>query len=433
MSFYRTLTGAFAALTLFAAAPSRTQQPTPPSAPTLRIPGFTAYSEPEMESLEFSEQNVIRGWTSTKQQIVWYGKFANTGMLNVALSLSIPKGIADKLSITIAKQTLTASVASNPDGTPVTVSFGQVNIPTTGYQRIVLEGVTTTGKTFGSPDFLLLSGPASTDAHFNLLERQRGAPSVHLTYPVPKETKVAWFYNEVTAKTDPLWSYYEACGWHRGYFGMQVNGPKERRIIFSVWDAGKEANDRSKVAEDNKVKLLAKGKDVFADSFGGEGTGGHSHLVYPWNTGQTYRFLVSAEPDGETTIYTGYFYFPERNKWGLIARFRAPHDGSYMHGLYSFDEDWNSPNGQQKRLAEFGNQWIKTPEGTWTELTSAVFTHTGKESRTDYDAGNIGNRFYLTGGGFVDGKVKYKDTVSRPATGKKPTDIVLPDLTKETK
>lgn len=30
--------------------------------------------------------------------------------------------------------------------------------------------------------------------------------------------------------------YYMACGWHRGYLGMQVNSPTERRIIFSVRD-----------------------------------------------------------------------------------------------------------------------------------------------------------------------------------------------------
>ena len=171
------------------------------------------------------------------------------------------------------------------------------------------------------------------------------------------------------------------------------------------------------------MNLLAKGEGVFAGSFGNEGTGGHSHLVYNWKTGHTYRFLVSAQLDGTATIYTGYFYFPEHHKWGLIARFRAPNDGDYMHGLYSFDEDFNSANGQRKRLAEFGNQWIRTPDGTWTELTRAVFTHTGKDFRTDYDAGAVGNRFYLTGGGYVDGKVKYRDMVQRPGGGKPPADI----------
>lgn len=405
------------------------------AASPLSIPAFTAYSEPNMEALDISPEHGVTGWKTPKDQVVWYGKLKTAGPLNLAVTLRLPNQAVSRLKLTVTSQATgervgTGSIKEVPsgkDGGVKTVDFDSVRIPLPGYYRFSLSAISKSQPEYGEVDALLLSGPSAVDAHFNLRPEQRGAPSVHLSYPIPKDAKVAWFYNEVTAKTDPTWSYYMACGWHRGYFGMQVNSPTERRVIFSVWDSGKEAVDRAKVADDNKVKLLAKGDGVFADSFGNEGTGGHSHLVYNWKTGQTYRFLVSAEPDGSGTIYSGYFFFPEKSQWGLIARFRAPKDGGYMRGLYSFDEDWNSPNGQRKRLAEFGNQWIKTADGVWTELTSAVFTHTGKESRTDYDAGAIGNRFYLTGGGFADGKLKYKDSVQRPATGKPPTDIMLPE------
>ena len=97
----------------------------------------------------------------------------------------------------------------------------------------------------GGIEALVLDGPATKDAHFNLKER-RNAASVHLMYPVPKDANIAMFYNEVTAVDDPVATYYMACGFSRGYFGMQVNSPTERRIIFSVWDAGsgQSANDR---------------------------------------------------------------------------------------------------------------------------------------------------------------------------------------------
>ena len=386
------------------------------AAASLRVPAFTAYSEPNMEALDISAEHGVTGWKNQKDQVVWYGKFKTTGVLNLAVALRLPKKAVSRLRLTMSRQTAAGDQVRNGslkefsggvDGGLKTVDFGRVTIPMPGYYRFVLSAISKNQPEFGDVDALVLSGLAALEAHFNLRPEQRGAPSVHLSYPISRDAKVAWFYNEVTAKTDPIWSYYMACGWHRGYFGMQVNSPTERRVIFSVWDSGKEAVDRAKVAEDNKVKLLAKGEGVFADSFGNEGTGGHSHLIYNWKTGQTYRFLVSAEPDGTGTIYSGYFFFPEKSHWGLIARFRAPKDGGYMRGLYSFDEDWNSPNGQRKRLAEFGNQWIKTADGVWNELTSAIFTHTGKESRTDYDAGAIGDRFYLTGGGFADGKVAY--------------------------
>ena len=339
---------------------------------------------------------------------------------------AVPSPATAQYRLTVGSQRLAGRATGAGDNTPVTVDFGFVDISAAGYQRFELQGVEKSGATFGDVSELILSGPAAGGARFNTIPEQRGAPSVHLRYPIPKDARVEWFYTEVTAKTDPLWSYYMACGWHRGYFGMQVNSATERRIIFSVWDSGKEAKDRGKVGDDDKVKLLAKGEGVFADSFGNEGTGGHSHLVYNWKTGQTYRFMVSAKPEGGATNYTGYFYFPERRKWDIIARFRAPKDGAYLQNLYSFDEDWNSANGQRKRLAEFGNQWIKTADGAWTELTDAVFTHTGKDARTDYDAGATGNRFYLAGGGFVDGKIKYRGSVQRPPTGKPPTNIRLP-------
>lgn len=388
------------------------------------IPASVAYIEPNPEGAEVSETGISK-WSDPKQQIVWYGRFAKAGRLSVSLNLKMPETKLSSLRLTIEKQPVLLTVKKiNSD--EISADFGNFNITKPSYVRIVLQGVSKVGKTFGSIVGLSLTGEAMEGAHFNVLKPQRGSPSVHLSYPLSSDTKAAWFYNEVTAKTDPTASYYMACGWHRGYFGMQVNSPTERRVIFSVWDSGSEAKDRNKVAEDNRVKLLAKGKGVFTDGFGNEGTGGHSHLVYPWITGKTYRFLVSAEPVGDKTIYTGYFYFPEKQAWGLIARFQSPKDGGYMRGLYSFDEDFWGANGQNARLAEFGNQWVKTAGGEWIELTKATFTHTGLDRKTgqlfryDYDAGAIGNRFYLRGGGYKDGSVKYKDSIERLAVGKHP-------------
>ena len=165
-----------------------------------------------------------------------------------------------------------------------------------------------------------------------------------------------------------------ANGFKRGYFGIQVNSETERRVIFSVWDSGNEAVDRNKVSDDNKVKLLAKGTDVVADGFGNEGTGGHSHWIYPWVTGQTYRFLLHAKPDGETTTYSGYFFLSETNEWKLIASFRAPRDGKYLSNLYSFVENFWGTNGNKMRKALYSNQWIITNTGEWIELNNCRFT-----------------------------------------------------------
>lgn len=397
----------------------------------LLVPGGTAYLEPNPQppGMDVSAADGVTGWSDAHNTIVWYGQFAAPGRLDLAVSLHLPAAQQSQIRLTVAGQSRTAQVVGI-GAAPVRADFGSVIIPKAGIYPLILHGVSKTGATFGDVETLQMDGPATQEAHFSQAQT-RGAPSVHLWYQYPPDTHIAWFYNEVTVKSDPLWSYYMACGFARGYFGIQVNSPTERHIIFSVWNAGNEPTDPSKVPADDRVQLLAKGPNVFTSDFGNEGTGGHSHLVYPWKIGHTYRFLVSAQPDGTATVYSGYFYFPEKKRWGLIASYRAPKDGGWLRGLYSFNEDWNPANGQKRRQAEFGPTWIRTDTGQWIEMTAAHFTFTsdGQTERLDRSASVDGSRFVLSNGGFVPvPAVKYGDTFTHPATRKPPTDITLPTL-----
>ena len=256
-------------------------------------------------------------------------------------------------------------------------------------------------------------------------QERRNAASVHLSYPIDNNPEITGYYCEVEPKSDPIHTFYMACGFKRGYFGIQVNGPTERRVIFSIWDAGGEANDRGKVSDENRVKMLAKGDGVVAGDFGNEGTGGHSHLVYNWKLGDTFRFFVTAKPEGTATVYTSYFWFPDRKAWGLISSFRAPKDGGYLRGMHSFIENFWGTNGNLKRTAIFKNQWIRIGESTWKELGHARFTcdATGKADRFDYVSRPEGAGFLLQNGGFEDNGVKLGDSFDRSLTGKSPTDL----------
>lgn len=357
----------------------------------LRVPAFTAYEE--------------QGVT------VWYGELKQAGPLTLDL-----EGRQGELFI----EKVPAAGIRTPSGVGKRLVGAKETVTVTpGYWRFTVRG---------KAEALLLSGPAAKDAHFNLKERKNAA-SVHLSYALDKDIKAEWFYNEVTVRTEPLHSYYMACGFRRGYFGIQVNSPTERRIIFSIWDSGNEGVDRSKVADEDQVKLLAKGEGVVASGFGNEGTGGHSHLVYPWKKDTTYKFLVHAQPvhvgGGQQTIYSGYFWFPEKRSWGLIARFRAPKDGSYLSGLYSFNENFWGDNGQLLRLAEFGPSWVRTSDGKWQELAAASFScdATGRaQDRLDFAAGVAkSGRWYLSNGGFVKNGIAYKDPLPpRTLHGKPP-------------
>ena len=397
---------------------------------SISIPAYTAYAVPAEESSEddesnlFTEKDGLHHWVNTSQEIQFYFQLNSTGKLTLSLLMknSTP---GSKLIATIAGKSFSFTVPASAVFKKITI--GTVMIQARGFYSLVLRSQkNNTGKNIADIRSLELTGEAITQMHFNPKPR-RNAASVHLRYPLHDSMKVISFYNELTIPTgsDALHSYFMACGFARGYFGMQVNRPAERRIIFSVWDAGNEDSDRNKVNDENKVKLMAKGEEVFADGFGNEGTGGHSHWIYNWKPGMTYKFLVTAATDSAsaTTSYAGYFFIPETQRWKLIACFKAPKDGKPLRSLYSFSENFWGNNGQLFRKSFFGNQWVRRENGEWKEITTSTFSYdaTGKAGdRIDYGGGTEDNKFYLWHGGFKQPSAKYGDTFTRAPLNIKP-------------
>ncbi len=391
---------------------------------TVSIPAYTAYAVPAEKNEEdmFSDKTGLSGWSNPKQKIEFHFYLRDTGKL--VLNLDAKNALANStVTIEIAGSRFTVNIPKSNSYQSTKKHTVQILQP--GYYTAVLSLMSAAGKT--DIRSLQLSGDAINNIHFNKMPR-RNAASVHLKYPLDDSLKAIQFYDEVTVPkgNDIVHSYYMATGFSRGYFGIQVNGEKERRVIFSIWDAGNEAVDRNKVADSNKVQLMAKGEDVVAEGFGNEGTGGHSHWVYDWKADSTYKFLVTIIPDSatKTTIYTGYFYMPEKKLWKLIASFKAPRDGNYLHGLYSFNENFVGINGQLQRKAYFGNQWVQGSNQRWVELTQAKFSYdaTGKAGdRIDYGGGTDDyNRFYLWNGGFQPSNAAYNNTFTRMPNKQRP-------------
>jgi hypothetical protein len=394
-------------------------------APAAVLPGFTAYADPAEEKVEINEHKGVIHWTGNTNTVNFYFHAAAAGPLKVTLQARSDK--ASKLLVSLNGAEKIVIIPYNTDY--VNIPALQTNIKQPGFYCISLKGVEKSGNIYADVKGVALSGAAVKNIQFNPKPWRRAA-SVHLNYPVPEGKNVEYFYGEIKVPEgeDKLGTYFMSCGFHRGYFGMQVNSPAERRIIFSVWDAGGEPQERSKVKYEDQVVMLAKGDSVIASGFGGEGTGGHSHWVYNWKAGQTYRFLMHSVPSGSTTTYTAYFYVPEHREWKLIASFRAPKDGKYMGHLYSFLEDFSFENGHLGRKGYFGNQWIKTDTGEWIELTKAKFTNdaTAKaKDRIDYGGGAENGWFYLWNSGFKPANAQYGDMFERPAAGT-PPEIALP-------
>jgi len=394
----------------------------------------TAYITPLNTGLQLADEEeeaqFVKGnpdyykWKQADKQIHFFVKIRKPGELSVQLQFANKWALPIRVSVgaTVLKAVLPVTNKFT------TLKLGKALIADTGFVQITLSVPKNTARMQASIAGILLGGTAVEQMHYNHKPR-RNAASVHLKYPVADSVKTVSFYNEITvpAGFDPVHTYYMACGFARGYFGIQVNSEKERRVIFSVWDAGNEAVDRNKVGVKNRVVLLAKGDSVITNDFGNEGTGGHSHLVYPWKTETTYKFLVTALTDSasQTTIYSGYFYIPEKQRWKLIASFSAPKDGKNLRGLYSFSENFVGINGQLERRALFGNQWIQNgANGQWQELTEARFSYdvTGKMGdRIDYGASVTANgAFELWHGGFKNATANYGQAFNRPARQNKP-------------
>lgn len=397
----------------------------PTLAASLHLPAFTAYSLPNADSPRISERRGVTGWTDPTQSINWYGRIEAIGDLSIKLVLSLPTKSQSRLRLTVADHAKELTASSQSASEKITLDFGHFPIASAGYQQFKLESLNPSGQVAGDLDFLILEGTATERAHFNLKER-RNAASVHLSYKPPTKAALAAFYCETTAVEEPVNTFYMACGWHRGYFGMQINSPTERRIIFSVWDSGAEAVDRTKVSTDNRVKLLGKGDGVFSGDFGNEGTGGHSHLKYPWKTGETQRFLVTAQPTNTTfTIYSGHYFHPDSRRWMLISSWKAPNEGGWLRRPHSFSENFGGNSGHLPRKALYSNQWIRTDSGDWQEITEASFSHdaTGKSDRLDRWMGIEKNTFFLSHGGFLEGSTPFGQLFQRPAGSKPPSDL----------
>jgi len=237
--------------------------------------------------------------------------------------------------------------------------------------------------------------------------------SVHLGYPAPESIA---FYNEVTIEKSSEGTYFMACGWDKGYFGIQELSKGKKVVLFSVWDPGSQNNPNS-VDKDQQVKMLHQGEGVRVGRFGNEGTGGQSFFDYDWKIGETYRFLVTAVPDDKRTTFAGYFWLPEKKEWKHLVTFSTITGGSRLKGLYSFVEDFkrNKVSATIERRATYANGWVFTKDRKGVPLEKATFT-ADSNPVLNIDAGVKDGKFFLaTGGDITNNGTKLRDSMTRPA------------------
>lgn len=366
----------------------------------------------------------IEKWTNPSTVYSTFFRISKPGKMSLFLKYNVLYD--SEIKITCNKSYFKVKL---PKGEDQVKFIGHLAQADTGYVRVDLQGVKRTGDEFAQVAALLVDGEVTNGTinyvgDFSFYWGRRG-PSVHLNYPFPQKENIEWFYNEVTVPVgeDPVGSYYMANGFGEGYFGIQVNSPTERRILFSVWSPFTTDNPKD-IPEDQRIKMLKKGGDVHIGEFGNEGAGGQSYLIFPWITGNTYKFLTRVHPNGKgATEYTAYFFAPELGKWRLVAQFLRPITDTWYKHAHSFLESFHPESGYISRKGLYGNQWARTADGRWIELTAARFTAdetARKKARMDYKGGVDDGKFFLQNCGFLSDYTTIGSTFSRPATGIEP-------------
>lgn len=373
------------------------------------------------------DKNGIQSWNTTES--VWstyiYSETAKKVSVSIEYSSVQTKNVLD-ISLNEGKfKSIVLKKSSNQLSSAGTFTFNK------GYNIIHLKANAKGKAPFPKIKNLKIYFQGKDDFKFvrdNIDQRfywGRRGPSVHLSFEMPENVKVKWFYNEMTIPKDkdPIGSYFMSNGFKEGYFGIQVNSLKERRILFSVWSPFPTDNPKE-IPENQKIKLLKKGGNVYTGEFGNEGSGGQSYLVYPWKSGVTYQFLTSVEPDNQgNTTYTAYFKDPENAKWILIASFLRPQTSTWYTRAHSFLENFNDDLGYLNREVRYQNQWVVDDNGKWYSLHKAKFTGDDiarRQYRLDADGGINGASFFLRNGGFFNSTTPLNSNFSLPPSNQKP-------------
>jgi hypothetical protein len=363
----------------------------------------------------------IQTWESDETVYSIWFHVEKPSQLTLALQLEVPEG---KSEIKVTSEGRSFRIRARASGEKI-YKAGNISVKDAGYVRVDMQGVKRTGSVFAHPTALLVSSKDNTvnfafvkDNESNRFYWGRRGPSVHLSYTMPPDKDIEWFYSEITVPEgeDRIGSYFMANGFAEGYFGMQVNSETERRVIFSVWSPFATDNPQD-IPESDRIRVIRKGEKTIAHDFGNEGSGGHSRIIFPWKAGVTYGFLTRAQPDGNgNTIYSAWFYAPEEGEWQFITSFLRPKTDTWLKRLHSFLENFLDWNGYMGRMALHSNQWACDTDGNWHELTEARFTGDDiarRGYRLDYAGGAEDDRFFLRNGGFFHPNVEIGSVFKR--------------------
>ncbi|EAR98938.1 nematoblast specific protein (macronuclear) [Tetrahymena thermophila SB210] len=393
----------------------------------IKIPfGWNSYQTCSTNRCSYSsiQEQGVSYWNDSNIIISLFFYVAIAGTYNITLqSAEVQRSAELQVSI----PSISYNYLANFDTDSLNLSLGAIQIQNSGYLQVNFKGTNSSvNKKAGyypQLNSFVLSGSKNKNSIYYVNDSfsshfGRRGPSVHLTYNLESDQNIQQFFNEANVPKywDAVGTYAMAIGFDYGYFGMQVNSESERRILFSVWSP-QSTDDSSQISDENTVILDSKGNNTVINSFGGEGSGGQSYLVYPWVAGVSYQFKLVGQPSTNGySVFSAYFKDPTNSQdYILIASWKRPKTQSYLSGLYSFLENFDPEKGNISRKVYYNNQKAIDNLGNQVKVLSAYFTYdetAQQKQRLDYDGGvNNLNGYYLRNCGFFNKtNVKQGDT-----------------------
>ena len=225
----------------------------------------------------------------------------------------------------------------------------------------------------------------------NILLLGVSASAQHLWWNLEGQRDGTCLYGEITVLATHPAIYYCGANWHPGepaggYCGIQHNSSRERRTIFSIWDTSPQLHP--KVTEADLQTIFGR--------FGGEGEGGHTHMLWPWKTNETFQFFVRKLPSGDTNNTDARYYIYDRTagQWRHSATITSPNGGKRSvatlgGGMNSFLENFLGRDRELPKLALY-RLWLGASvdkmkcltmargDGIWGQLHGAYFLAEGK-------------------------------------------------------
>jgi hypothetical protein len=204
------------------------------------------------------------------------------------------------------------------------------------------------------------------------------------------QPNITCIYGEITVLASIPSIYFCGAQWDGvgGYCGIQHNSPTERRTIFSIWDT----------APTLRPRVTAADKETVFNRFGGEGEGAHTHMIWNWKYGETFRFFLQKRPGATpSTTDTRYYIFDPARQWRHSATINSPNGdknrGTTFDGVVSWIENFGDfqATAATPKIALY-SLWVgdsvdglkhltrsggASGSGRWGQLRSAYFLAEG--------------------------------------------------------